>query len=76
VRSIAPRTAPGGLVFILYDEHDAEVDRLAATSLATDEAAAFHERAARHAEHVLASGGYVVVFDGDSGAIVGALGVT
>jgi len=78
---IDPGTAPGALVFIVYDRDDRELHRLAvpASVLAgTSHEAAWAyiaEQAELQAALVAERGAVVCVFDGDTGAQWGALGI-
>jgi hypothetical protein len=63
--------APGGLVFVLYDVADRELERVLAPAVADRE---LELAAERHAASTIDRGGLVRVYDGDSGEIVAAIG--
>jgi hypothetical protein len=63
--------APGTLVAVLYSDAGRELE---AVALDTDRLAQAGEVAIRHAIACSEGGGVVVIYDGDSGALVMVLG--
>jgi hypothetical protein len=66
--------APGGLVFVLYDGADVEIDRVPVVP-GVEVNAYVADMAERHAELMMQRGGTMRVFDGDTGRIVSELHV-
>lgn len=65
--------APGGLVFVLYDGADVEIERTLVTGR-SDSFVQLGTMATRHAER-LVGGGTVRAFDGDTGRQVSEIRV-
>jgi hypothetical protein len=75
--NIAAHLAPGGLVFVSYDAAGVEIERVPYSErdlAAHPDPAGLQAAAERQADQVVAGGGVVRIFDGDTGELVGLLG--
>ncbi|HEY7009054.1 MAG TPA: hypothetical protein VH395_08950 [Jatrophihabitantaceae bacterium] len=75
--NITAGLAPGGLVFVSYDAAGVEIERVPYSErdlAAHPDPAALRAAAERQADQIVAGGGHVKIFDGDTGELVGLLG--